>query len=552
MKRRQLAKDGLPALDLIEEAFYWLRQLPLSTAVAYLACALPFILALLFFWAEMSTRPDADRQLPGWLLELTLLFVLAKVGQSILSHSLWSLARGQPGSPWTLGRLFRTACVHLALQPLGLFLLVLSLVIVIPTAWVVVYFQTATLLAGEPGARASEVSRKAWEQTKLWPAQNHSLLTLLSLLGFFIFLNLLLLAFLGPQLLRMLLGVETVFSQSPWSVLNSTVLAALTAVTLLALDPVFKAVYVLRCFRASSRQSGEDLLVTLRGLKSSRLSAWAALALCVGGGLLGSAAENTETPMGSRVDVSAINRSADATLQKREYLWRLPRQELRAKPDGATDLWAQFWEGIGEKIKTAVDWAQKGMQKLADAMRKLFGSRGTSPQSGNFLFDWGSPISVLSKLLLVALTVAVIVLLVRAWRDREPSMATATVSAATGRVDLADESVQAIQLPEDEWLRLARELQQSGELRLAMRALYFASLTHLASRQWILLTPFKSNRDYQLELRRRAHSLPEIFGAFCENVVSFERAWYGDHPVEPEALSTFESRVRRIQGGSPP
>jgi hypothetical protein len=76
--------------------------------------------------------------------------------------------------------------------------------------------------------------------------------------------------------------------------------------------------------------------------------------------------------------------------------------------------------------------------------------------------------------------------------------------------DLSDETLGADLLPEDGWTKLGRELLARGELRLALRAFYLASLAHLAQRNLISLAKFKSNRDYLLELQRRAHSFPDL------------------------------------------
>ena len=113
--------------------------------------------------------------------------------------------------------------------------------------------------------------------------------------------------------------------------------------------------------------------------------------------------------------------------------------------------------------------------------------------------------------------------------------------------DLADENVTASQLPEDDWLRLARELLSKGELRFALRALYLASLAHLAQRDMISLAKFKSNRDYEQELRRRARALPDLQDAFAENVGIFDRVWYGLHDVTREALQRFQINLEKIQ-----
>src|SRR2546423_5252771 len=95
--------------------------------------------------------------------------------------------------------------------------------------------------------------------------------------------------------------------------------------------------------------------------------------------------------------------------------------------------------------------------------------------------------------------------------------------------DLTDENVAADQLPEDGWTKLGRELLERGELRLALRAFYLASLAHLAGRHLISLAKFKSNHDYERELRRRGHSFPELLSLFGENVQVFDRIWYGMH-----------------------
>ena len=113
--------------------------------------------------------------------------------------------------------------------------------------------------------------------------------------------------------------------------------------------------------------------------------------------------------------------------------------------------------------------------------------------------------------------------------------------------NIADENVGADQLPEDGWLKMARELLDRGELRLALRAFYLASLAHLASRNLITIAKFKSNRDYEKELGRRAHALPDVMQTFTQNVTIFDRIWYGLHEVNAEMLQHFASNVEKIK-----
>ena len=43
-----------------------------------------------------------------------------------------------------------------------------------------------------------------------------------------------------------------------------------------------------------------------------------------------------------------------------------------------------------------------------------------------------------------------------------------------------------------------------------MRALYLATLAHLADREMITIESYKSNREYEDELKRRAHEHGEL------------------------------------------
>jgi hypothetical protein len=116
--------------------------------------------------------------------------------------------------------------------------------------------------------------------------------------------------------------------------------------------------------------------------------------------------------------------------------------------------------------------------------------------------------------------------------------------------NVADESIGAEQLPEDEWTKLANELLQRGEFRLAMRAFYLSSLAHLAARNLVSLAKFKSNRDYERELRRRGHSFPELLNLFAENISVFEGIWYGLHEINGELARQFAANVTKIKAGS--
>jgi hypothetical protein len=88
---------------------------------------------------------------------------------------------------------------------------------------------------------------------------------------------------------------------------------------------------------------------------------------------------------------------------------------------------------------------------------------------------------------------------------------------------------------------------ERGELRVAMRAFYLGSLANLAARNLVSIARFKSNHDYERELRRRAHAFPKLLSVFGENVFALERVWYGMHEVNRELVNQFASSLEKMK-----
>ena len=78
MKRAQRRRQGKGAFDLIEEATQLLRTAPVATLAVYYLGAIPFVLGLLFFWADMSRSPFAHQHHAEAALGLALLFFWMK------------------------------------------------------------------------------------------------------------------------------------------------------------------------------------------------------------------------------------------------------------------------------------------------------------------------------------------------------------------------------------------------------------------------------------------------------------------------------------------
>jgi hypothetical protein len=553
LKRR----SDKPAFELMEEAVHLLRQAPAGVLATYYLGTLPFILALLFFWADMSRNAFAPRMLVGGALGLAVLFVWMKTWQAVFARQLRALASNRAVPSITFRRWTQILITQCVLQPFGLFLLPLALLVFLPFGWVYAFFQNATALdeGEEPGI--GTLINKARRQATLWPRQNH--VALLTMIGFafFVFLNWCSLGLAIPELLKTLFGVESVFTRGSRGLLNTTFFAINFWLTYLCVDPILKAIYVLRCFYGESQESGEDLKAVIReyvqvagdelaplqtsGKSQARVSSAVTILMAAVILLLPNTGKSaqTEENSGPIVTVSTaepqdLNNKLKEVLRQRKYTWRLPRENVK-ETETESALMGRVRKWLREKRDAFIEW-----------LRKLFARRGRARQTHGGS-DWVFFIHLLLYTLVALAIGALLWLLYHVLKTRRNTVV-ATAEAIQPAPDVADESVGAERLPEDGWMKLGRELLARGDLRLAMRAFYLASLAHLAAKNLVTLAKFKSNRDYERELRRRGHALPELPPLFSENVSAFDRTWYGMHEVTEDLVNHFILRVERLRG----
>lgn len=87
----------------------------------------------------------------------------------------------------------------------------------------------------------------------------------------------------------------------------------------------------------------------------------------------------------------------------------------------------------------------------------------------------------------------------------------------------------------------AERLAASGELRLAIRKGYIATLCELGDRKLIGLAGYKTNRDYLRDIRKRE----QLFNEFRGMTGEYEKHWYGRHKCETSDWDIFQSFYRR-------
>lgn len=542
------AGHGPSAVHLVEEAVHLLRRAPVSTWAIYALGSCPWVLGLLFFWAHTTWFAPSSSTIAWSALGLALLFVGLKTMQAEFCGRLLAQRLGAPVPTWETKRLLRLASLQARLQCWGIVAVPISLVLSLPFGWAYAYFQTLSVL-GAP-ARHTPITSEAFGEAQRWPGQNHLGLLYVSVLAFAGWVNLAATFYAVPWLANRLLGIENVFGLSGWGWFNTTFLMSVTALTWLCVDPLVKAFYVLRVFYGRSQRTAEDLRVDLLASSRKRRSQIAAallvlLAFAVVPARLHAEAARVHAP--EAVNPAALDHSLDRVLERRDFQWQMrpkPRADVdETKSDGP------IMRFIRRGLRLTRDVFQSVMNSVGRFfrwVRDLFGDKDPESHSGK---STGVSTALLHTLLYALIAVAVILIIAavifllptRRGRGLQTMSAQPVLAKEP---DLADENVEATHLPSDGWIALAREQMAKGEWRLALRALYLATLAQLAAEGLITLIKSKTNLDYERELRRRAPAHGKRIESFAVRRQEFESVWYGRGIAAEEAVRAWFDEFR--------
>ena len=533
---RAVQPPGPRAVELVEEAVWLLRRHPRDLVVYHLATA-PFALGLVYFWAYVAWFVPADGAVAAAALLLALLFGVMKAGQNRLGARLLARQLGEEPPAWGWRDRLAETAAQLREQCSGVVLVPLAVLFVVPFAWVYGHYQTATVLPrsapGEPPRHA-----QAWALAQLRPVQNHWALLILAGLWLAVFLNLAVAFYLLPALATQWLGLKTVFAISGWSMFNTTFLMLVAGLTHLCVDPLIKAYFVLRVFHGRSLRTGEDLrLVVRRERPRGRLAAPLALVLLAVGVLsvlpAASAAESTASAART-APAQLLDPALDRVLEQPDFRWRLrpapppPGQEKEGVIKGFVRTSFQV---LAQMVRTVFRWF--------DSLRRWVGGwlpGGGDDEAGGPAarrsVDWLGLLQWSAFILIVSVAGLLVFALWKVWAHNRASVPLAgAVAAPLVAPDLRDENVEASRLPAEGWLALAHRQMAAGEWRLALRALFLATLAQRAHEGLLSLARFKTNLDYETELRRRARQDAALVDDFRRRRRQFEDVWYGAVPA---------------------
>jgi hypothetical protein len=250
----------------------------------------------------------------------------------------------------------------------------------------------------------------------------------------------------------------------------------------------------------------------------------------------------------TNVSVQELDASIRDVMSKAEYAWRMPREKpVEIVEEEESTFLTRIFERISDTLESWGKTIDRWLSKIEDWLEKLAPHRSPPRREIGSDTGWIPRVQVLIFILLAAITCILAVLLWRVWRRRRKQDIEIAVEEVVPTPDITDEHVDAGELPEDGWLAMAKDLMEKGQLRLALRAIYLASLACLAENELLMIAKFKSDRDYERELKRREHAIPDLVTAFTENVGLFERAWYGMHEVTRNIIAHFSANYKKIK-----
>jgi hypothetical protein len=539
--KRKSQEHHKSAILILEEAVHLLRKAPLFLLSGYYIGTLPFILGLFYFWADMSRSADAKSYHAVASLGIALLYIWMKCWHVVFAARVKMSISGQPVPRWSLHRMLTLVTTQTLIHATAFFILPLAALVAIPFGWCYAFYQNITAEAMTELDDLKTLCQKAWFQAKLWPRQNHMLLAIIFIFGVVVFLNLAGAIYILPHLLKKYIGVESMFTLSGSHVINTTFWVVTIGISYLCMNPLVKTVYALRCFYGAALKSGDDLKTELKGLMPGRTGV--AIGLFVVALFAGSPIPSIaiETHFASP---EALDRSIDEVMERREFTWRMPREliaEDEKTPKGPiASVVAWIIDKLGKGIKAVINWVDKLMDWLIGLLPT--GDRRTASSNAN----WITSVRVAVFVLLIGILCALVYILWRSWMRRQNAQAEIVAAAVESTPNLENDDTAADDLPVNRWLELARELTEKGSWRLAIRAFYLATLANLAENELITIEKFKSNREYENELHRRAHQKEALLKAFSKSREVFERVWYGMYEINRPDLDHYAAIQKRM------
>ncbi len=540
----------LSALDIIEQAFYLLRKMGVNGLFFYYMGTMPFILGLLYYFNDMSKNAFAHEYCLTASLGMAGLFVWMKTWQAVYSIKTHAYLGGYRLASFSFQKIITLTITQTVIHATALIVLPVAFIVTIPFAWCFAMYQMVLVhdLSSPNGIRAR--MKESFNAATHYTFLNHMILFIFSGFGPFVFFNIAVTIYSAPFLIKSLLGYESTFTMGGFNMFNTTFLLSAACITHLCIDPLIKIMYVIQKYNFNVQKTGDDLISGVNAVQSENEKAGfkktALISVVALFFILPStpcrAMENPAKKIDTQIiSAQALEDAIQEVTSKREYTWRMPRQEIKQKE--RTGFFYTVLKWTATQIKKAGEALADWIEKVYKWLKELFG-KDEKPLEAEKPQSTVKPghLALGLIILIVILLFAVILHLKKFTRKKENTKK----KEKTPMPDIRDENTMADELASDQWLALAKDLVEKGEFRLAIRALYLSTLAQLADHHFIRIAAHKSNRDYLEELSLKAQAKNHLMNDLSGLVRTIDQVWYGMHTVNREIYDDFLSTRKRM------
>lgn len=505
----------------------------------YLAGIVPFFGFLLYGLTNVLESPVATDHLLGFSFALTVLYFWLHICQAVFSGCLYrTLTESQLEAGKYFSAAFRT---QPAIAGLKLLVWPLALVLVVPHSTITSFFQHS-LLAPDGGQIGDwrQTFQTAKADAAYRPLVSLWSIVIVFLLRTILAVNLFILLLFVPQFCKMFTGLESNVTRAPQVLINPISIAALCAIAYIGLDPIVKAMFVLRRFERQSETSGDDLRLRLALVRKGV----AAVVLLVA--LLFSPAQGwgaqPKPHDAPQVTPDQMRQAIHSVFRDPANTWNLP---VLAEKKQQSNAFTAFMNSVMNQIQKAWNAVTSAISWFIKWLEGVFSNRSPSARAQPKAVSPRQAYWILTSfgtLLMIAVAVAAL------QKRKQVKLAPVTAAATPPKTaELDSEDANPLGQPLSEWQKLARQYRANGDFRLALRALYLGTLATLAEQSLVSPARGKTNAEYVSELQRRAKRLGTDFvAAFVSNTRLFERSWYGTHPATDEIVERFEQNAASL------
>ncbi len=136
------------AIRIIEEAVHLLRTTPGVLLAGYYLGSVPFVLGLLYFWADMSRSAHANEYSAAAALGLAFLFVWMKFWQTVFARRVQAQISGDLQTCWSLRQIASITATQSLIQATRFIVIPVAGLLVIPFGFCYAFYQNATAHVG--------------------------------------------------------------------------------------------------------------------------------------------------------------------------------------------------------------------------------------------------------------------------------------------------------------------------------------------------------------------------------------------------------------------